>query len=120
VVSYPNPRALYGLWKTRVWYPGVRGTKRLFRRPYPQMPHGAGELPPARFVAALRAAGLESERLRYTSFIPLLTPFDRLLPHTSARLGERLERSAPSRTRRLFGTQIVYEAARPGRVREDG
>lgn len=112
VVSYPNPRALYGLWKTRVWYPGVRGTKRVLRRPYPNMPHGAGELPPARFVAALHATGFEWAELRYTSFIPFLTPVEQLLPRTSARIGERLERDAPG-TEKLFATQIVYQAFRP-------
>lgn len=112
VVSYPNPGALYGLWKTRVWYRGVRGTKRALRRANPQMPHGAGELPPARFVASLRGAGLEPQRVRYTSFIPLLTPLERLLPRTSVRLGEWLERRAPA-TRKIFATQIAYEATRP-------
>jgi SAM-dependent methyltransferase len=119
VVSYPNPRAFYGLWKTRVWYPGVRRTKRAFGRANPHMPHGAGELPPAHFVAALRAAGLEPQRMTYTSFIPLLTPLERLLPRTSARIGEWLERCAPG-TGRLFATQIVYQAARRGGERENG
>jgi SAM-dependent methyltransferase len=112
VVSYPNPRALYGLWKTRVWYPGVRGAKRAFRRANPQMPHGAGELPPARFVEALERAGLEQRRTAYTSFVPLLTPVEQLLPRVSVALGERLEREAPG-THKLFATQIVYEAASP-------
>jgi SAM-dependent methyltransferase len=112
IVSYPNPRAAYGLWKTRVWYPGVRGAKRVFRRANPQMPHGAGELPQARFVEALGHAGLKPQRATYTSFVPLLTPFEQLLPRFSVALGERLERRAPG-TRKLFGTQIVYEAVLP-------
>jgi len=116
IVSYPNPRAAYGLWKTRVWYPGVRGAKRAFGRANPQMPHGAGELPQARFVAALEGAGLEPRRAVYTSFVPLLTPVEQLLPRFSVALGERLERRAPG-TRKLFGTQIVYEAARPSQGR---
>jgi SAM-dependent methyltransferase len=112
VVSYPNPEALYGLWKTRVWYPGVRNAKRAFRRGNPRMPHGAGALSPARFVEALERAGLGPRRTAYTSFVPLLTPVEQLLPRVSVALGERLEREAPG-TRRLFGTQIVYEAAAP-------
>lgn len=116
IVSYPNPRAAYGLWKTRVWYPGVRGAKRVFRRANPEMPHGAGELPHARFVDELDRAGLEPQQAIYTSFVPLLTPFEQLLPGVSVALGERLERRAPG-TRKLFGTQIVYEAARPPQTR---
>lgn len=113
VISYPNPRALYGIWKTRAWYPVARGLKRVLRRPNPQMPHGAGELPPQRFLDALRAAGLEAGRMTYTSFIPLVTPLEQLLPRTSARLGERLERRAPG-SGKLVATQIVYEALAPG------
>jgi ubiquinone/menaquinone biosynthesis C-methylase UbiE len=112
IVSYPNPRAAYGLWKTRVWYPGVRSAKRAFRRANPQMPHGAGELPQERFVQELERAGLKPQQTIFTSFVPLLTPVEHLLPRVSVALGERLERRAPG-TRKLFGTQIVYEAARP-------
>lgn len=112
VVSYPNPRALYGLWKTRVWYPGVRNAKRAFRRGNPRMPHGAGALSPRTFVEALERVGLQPRRTLYTSFVPLLTPVEQLLPRVSVALGERLERQAPG-TRTLFGTQIVYEAVAP-------
>ena len=31
VVSYPNPHALYGIWKSRFWYAGIRGAKRALR-----------------------------------------------------------------------------------------
>ena len=80
------------------------------------MPHGAGALSPARFVEALERAGLGPRRTAYTSFVPLLTPVEQLLPRVSVALGERLEREAPG-TRRLFGTQIVYEAGAPPRGR---
>ena len=83
------------------------------------MPHGAGALAPARFVETLRKAGLEPRRMTYTSFIPLLTPLEQLLPRVSVALGERLERGAPG-TRKLFATQIVYQAARAGRGEENG
>lgn len=109
VVSYPNPQALYGLWKTRVWYPAARSTKRVLRRPDPQMPHGAGELPPQRFHRALTHAGLIPRSRLHTSYLPLLTPLDLLLPVTSARVGRRLEGGGEFRGR-LFATQIVYEA----------
>jgi SAM-dependent methyltransferase len=112
VVSYPNPRALYGLWKTRLWYPAIRGAKRLFSRPNPQMPHGASELPPAAFVDALRRSGLCPEALTYTSYLPVITPLERLLPRTAARLGERVERRLP-RSGRLLAIQVVYRARKP-------
>lgn len=111
VVSYPNPHALYGMWKTRLWYPAVRATKRLLRRPDPRMPHGAGELPPEQFVELLLAAGLEPDAQRLTSFLALPAPLDRILPRTAARLGARLERVAPKAGNRL-ATQVVYRARR--------
>jgi SAM-dependent methyltransferase len=109
VVSYPNPRALYGIWKTRLWYPLVRTTKRLLRRPNAQMPHGAGELPATRFVAALAAAGLETTGLVHTSYLSVPAPLDRLFPRVTIGIGRRLERGG-SRTAALFATQIVYDA----------
>ena len=62
VVSYPNPHAIYGIWKTRVWYPGVRRGSALLRRPNPQMPHGAGELPQPAFRAALAPPASRTRR----------------------------------------------------------
>jgi ubiquinone/menaquinone biosynthesis C-methylase UbiE len=110
VVSYPNPHALYGIWKTRLWYPAMRGTKRLLRRPNPQMPHGAGELPTPAFTAALRRAGLEPATIVPTSYLAIVTPLERVLPRTTARLGRRLE---GRRGARLLATQVVYEAHKP-------
>jgi SAM-dependent methyltransferase len=110
VVSYPNPHALYGIWKTRLWYPVMRGGKRMLRRPNPQMPHGAGELPPTMFTAALRRAGLEPGPIVHTSYIPVVTPLERLLPRTTARLAQRLE--GGRRGAGLLATQVVYEARR--------
>lgn len=109
VVSYPNPAAVYGRWKTRLWYPLVRSAKRLLRRPNPQMPHGAGELSPPLFRAALRAAGFEPSASVYTSYLPVITPVDRLLPRTTARLGRRLE-GRGGRLASLLATQVVYDA----------
>jgi 2-polyprenyl-3-methyl-5-hydroxy-6-metoxy-1,4-benzoquinol methylase len=109
VVSYPNPHAIYGIWKTRLWYPLVRVAKRILRRPNPQMPHGAGELPPPVFRAALGRAGLEPVATVYTSYLPVITPFDRMLPRTTARLGRRLE-GRGGVLGSLIATQVVYEA----------
>lgn len=111
-ISYPNPQALYGLWKTRAWYPVARVLKRSLRRPNPEMPHGAGELAPPRFEASLHAAGLAPQARHSSSYLPVLTPLERLLPRLTVRLGERLEQRGSTRSARLFATQIVYEAQR--------
>mgnify|MGYP000268176139 CR=1 FL=1 len=116
IVSYPNPRALYGIWKTRVWYPAMRSVKRALRRENPEMPRGAGERPPEHFTALLAAAGLLPVSSVYTSYLPVPTPLERLAPRAAARLAERLESRAP-RGGRLLATQIVYvarRAAHPG------
>jgi SAM-dependent methyltransferase len=114
VVSYPNPHAVYGIWKTRAWYPATRGVKRMLRRPNPEMPHGAGEFPPPRFEQELRRSGLEPVSRRASSYLPMLTPLEKLLPHPTIWLGHRLERRGGERGARLFATQIVYEAHKPG------
>ena len=114
VVSYPNPHAIYGIWKTRLWYPLVRSGKRLLRRPNPQMPHGAGELPKPAFRAALRAAGFEDSTSVPTSYLPVITPLDLLFPKTTARLGQRLE-GRGGRLGALLATQVVYEATIKGK-----
>lgn len=110
VVSYPNPHALYGLWKTRIWYRATRGVKRVLRRANPEMPRGAGELPPPRFEEALRRAGLTPVARIASSFLPILSPLDRLLPGPTTRLGRRLEGRGGKLNERLFATQFVYEA----------
>src|SRR5439155_280619 len=56
VVSYPNPAALYGIWKSHVWYPAVRGVKRLARRPSLAMPHLELQQRPLDDVVAERRA----------------------------------------------------------------
>jgi SAM-dependent methyltransferase len=112
VVSYPNPHAVYGIWKTRLWYPIIRLARRLARHPHPDMPRGAGQLPPEAFRTALGRAGLVPGRFDYTSFLALVTPLERVLPGLTVRIGERLE-GRGGFVGRLVGTQIVYEARRP-------
>jgi len=107
VVSYPNPRALYGIWKTRAWYPSVRAGKRVARRRHPELPRGGDEIPPERFLTVLRSCGLEPVVTVHTSFLTLPTPLERLLPRTTVRIGERCERIGSGG--RLLATQIVYE-----------
>jgi SAM-dependent methyltransferase len=107
IVSYPNPRALYGIWKTRVWYRGVRAVKRLLGRRHPEFPRGADPIVPERLVAMIESAGLAPLHAVHTSFMPLPTPVDRLLPGLSFSLGARLERRGGATARR-FAIQVVY------------
>lgn len=109
VVSYPNPRALYGIWKTRVWYAAVRVAKRLLRGSEQWLPRGGTTVPPGRFSALLVDAGLEIVAVEHTSYLALPSPLDALLPRATERLGRRLEGSGP-RTARLLATQVVYAA----------
>ena len=135
VLSYPNPEAYYGIWKTRAWYPAVRTVKRILRRSDPHMPCGAGRIHPAAFRTLLADAHLTPQASIYTSFSPLPAPLDQLLPRTSQRLGSRLE-GRGGLAARLLATQVVFLArlqpagdsggmvglvrrARPGRSRWD-
>ncbi|MBA2462160.1 MAG: methyltransferase domain-containing protein [Actinobacteria bacterium] len=113
VVSYPNPRALYGIWKSRVWYTGIRTLKRRSGRRQSWMPRGATEIPPERFAALLADAHLRVDATEHTSYLALPTPLDTLLPSLSWRLGRRLEGSG-RRTARLLATQVVYAARKTG------
>ncbi|MCP9485231.1 MAG: methyltransferase domain-containing protein [Gaiellaceae bacterium MAG52_C11] len=111
VVSYPNPHALYGIWKTQVFYRSVRVLKRLGRRPHHWMPRGGPTVSPNRFAGLLRSAGLVVESVEHTSYLVVPTPLDAMLPRVTARLGARLEGS--SRPARLLATQVVYAARKP-------
>jgi SAM-dependent methyltransferase len=109
VVSYPNPDAVYGIWKSRVWYRAVRTAKRLLRRPFPDLPRGGPRIRPAAFDEHLRDAGLEPVSSNHTSVLVLPTPLDLVLPRAAARLGRRFEGRAEGSTSRL-ATQVVYLA----------
>lgn len=108
VVSYPSPYAVYGNWKTRVYYPPVRVVKRLLGRPHPWLPRAAGGGPinVREFQDRLRGAGLESEAFEHCGFLLLLSPLDVVLPRLASRIGGALEGRAPS----ALATQIVYAA----------
>ena len=93
VVSYPNPHAVYGIWKSRGWYPG-RAHGQADRRPAraDAAQRGAGALDEDAFSARLRRAGLAPVRVAYTSFL--------LLPGPTARPGApRGRRTAGARGR---------------------
>ena len=111
VVSYPNPRVLYGIWKTRGWYPVVRAAKRLAGLPPFSLPKGSPRVHPASFIELLTAAQLRTAHVEYTSFLVVPSPLDQLLPRTTERLGWWLEGSGRRLGPRLAG-QVVYAARR--------
>jgi ubiquinone/menaquinone biosynthesis C-methylase UbiE len=112
VVSYPNPRNFYWLWRAYVWYPAVRLAKWLLRRPPLVFPPPSRTANPAEFRALLEGARLQPEAVYYTSFLVLPSPFDALLPRTAERLALLLERRR-SRLSRRFSGQVVYSARKP-------
>jgi len=109
VVSYPNPYAAYGVWKTRVYYRAVRMAKKVLRMPQPGIPRGAGTIPPARFRQLLVTAGLAPAATRFSSFLIVPSPLDIAFAQTSARIGDALEGRAPT----WLATQVIYAAHRP-------
>ena len=111
-LSFPNPSAFYALWKTRAWYPGVALGKRLLGLPQVVLPRGGPSLSPARFTAALAAAGLRAESVQYTSYLLLPAPLDGVFPGATAQLGRRLEGSG-ARIGRLLATQVLYASRKP-------
>jgi ubiquinone/menaquinone biosynthesis C-methylase UbiE len=113
VVSYPNPHALYGIWKSQVYYRSVRTLKRLARRPDRWLPRGGRTVAPSQFTEQLRSHGLEIESVEHSSYLVVPTPLDGLLPAWTARVGARLEGSGP-RVARVLATQVVYAARKPG------
>ncbi len=113
VVSYPNPGALYGIWKTQVFYRAVRALKRLGGRSDRWMPRGGRRIDPDRFAGLLGSQGLVPESVEHASYLALPSPLDVALPRLAARLGARLEGSGP-RAARLLATQVVYAARKRG------
>jgi ubiquinone/menaquinone biosynthesis C-methylase UbiE len=106
VLSYPNQGSVYGLWKTRVFYRLVRVVKRALGLPVVSVVRAPENVSPERFEALLAKTGLAVETVEYTSFLPLLSPIDIMLPRAAVRLGEGLEGSS-YRWRRL-ATQRVF------------
>jgi SAM-dependent methyltransferase len=107
VVSYPNPRAVYGIWKTRVYSRAVRAAKRVAGHPPHALPRGGENVLPERFQQRLAEAGLELERVVPTSFLLIPSPLELLLPRTAERLGRRFE-DRTGRVARLWATQVVF------------
>jgi len=109
VVSYPNPVAAYGIWKTRVFYPAVRLLKRLLGHEFDTTPPGTGRIRPATFHRLLAGAGLETDSSEYTSYLPIVSPLEVLLPRLTMAAGRRLEGSG-DRVGTALATQVVWEA----------
>jgi SAM-dependent methyltransferase len=112
VVSYPNPRALYAIWKGGAFYPAVRFVKRALRLPPLSLPQGGAPISPERFEDHLHSAGLEPARRVYTSYLLLPSPLDELLPRAAGAGGRRLEARGVAPTR--LATQVVFAADRAG------
>jgi SAM-dependent methyltransferase len=111
LVSYPNPYTHYVLWKTRGYYPLIRLGKRLFRRPRPSLPRGAGAISRPGFRRLLASVGLETVALEPTSMLVVPSPLDSALPRLAAAAGRSLEGRGPV----WLATQIVYAARKAGR-----
>ncbi len=107
VVSYPNPAALYALWKTRIWYRAVALVKRLLGRSHTPAPKGGASLSSDTFVQKLAAAGLPVESVQYTNYLVLPSPLDEVFPWVTERLGAKLEGSGDRIGRRL-ATQVLF------------
>lgn len=113
VLSIPNPRALYAVWKVGVIYPAARAAGRLGLHARPLRVPGTGPLGLGAFEALLAAATLDVKGVEYTGFLVAPTPLDTMFPRTTVRAARRLEGSGP-RLGRLLGAQIVLRAERAG------
>ena len=105
IVSIPNPRAPYGVWRRRVVHPATR----VLRRSETGITHQRDPLTPARFATLLRDAGLTIEGAERVNAQVALTPFDALAPRVATALAERLERRG-GRLARAASTQVVFAA----------
>jgi ubiquinone/menaquinone biosynthesis C-methylase UbiE len=111
VVSYPNPHALYRIWKSWFYYPAIRGLRGLRAGRPVRAPRGADAIPPASFLSLLREAGLDPVSRCHTSVLPIVAPFDTVFPRLAASIARRLEGRA--RVGSFLATQVVYVARKP-------
>lgn len=107
IVSYPNPSALYHLSKVLVVYPLLR---LLRRRNGGTHPRSSARIAPDGFEQLLRSVGLEPRARAYTSYLPIPAPLDLVIPRTTERVAERLERSGRAAPR--LAVQVVYLAVK--------
>lgn len=112
VLSMPNPRSPYGLWRRHLVYPAARLVKRRIRAGRQTPPHRT-PVRPAGLERLMEASGLRVEAVEPVNLQVALSPLDDLFPAAAVALAERLEaaRRAP---RRLLATQLVYSARKVG------
>jgi ubiquinone/menaquinone biosynthesis C-methylase UbiE len=113
VMSLPNVRAPFVLWRRGVFYPAVRYTKRVLPAGRPSPARRSRPPTASSFTRTLASAGLELETLRHTSYIALPSPLDELFPGPTVRIAERLEGSGP-RLGALFASQILFSSRKAG------
>lgn len=112
VVSYPNPRAPYSRWRQRAFYPAAGAVRRAVGRGPLDLPTGRGPaLGPVRFAAVLARAGIQLERVVFTSCLAVPSPLDSLLPAVADRAGRAAERRG-GRAAQALATQVVYAGRR--------
>jgi ubiquinone/menaquinone biosynthesis C-methylase UbiE len=107
VVSAPNPRAVYSIWR-RGFYRLMRLVKKRIPGTSPVPPPG-NRIPTSALQQALAEGGVTSEHLRHVNYQLALSPLDALLPGPAVRLAERLE-GGPPWLGRLLATQVVVRA----------
>jgi ubiquinone/menaquinone biosynthesis C-methylase UbiE len=108
VVSAPNPRSLYGMWRRLVVYPAARLVKGRIQAGRGAPPPGT-RIRPQRFMELLAGAGMEIEAVEHVNFQAALTPLDELFPRAALRLAERLE-GGNARSGSVLATQLVFAA----------
>ncbi|MGI8593476.1 MAG: methyltransferase domain-containing protein [Solirubrobacteraceae bacterium] len=113
VVSIPNPRAPYGMWRRRVVYPAAAAVKGAIRRGPPPRPEHRDPVALGDFAGILREAGLRVVAAQRVNAQALLTPLDELAPRAATGLAMRLERSG-GRVARALSTQVMLLAQRDG------
>jgi SAM-dependent methyltransferase len=110
VLSYPTTGSLYGVWKTRVYYPAARSIKQLLGYSGRWQTPGAPLVTKTRLYELLADVGLVPKTVVPTCFEAIPSPLDELVPRAAEWVGHQLEkrRVAPNR----LATQIVIGAER--------
>ena len=115
VVSYPNPHALYGIWKSQVLLPRrSAGSSALRAVPSTGCPAVGGRSRRRQFAELLAAHGLEVESVEHSSYLALPTPLDGLLPAWTARVGATAGGRADRAWRACWRRRSSTRRVRPG------
>ncbi len=116
IVSFPNSRSPYAVWRNSVFYPLMRMLRRpyfaLRGRPAPPALSSRATLFSERLVVRLwQELGAQVSGVRYFNFNVCLSPVDELLPRPAMRLAERLE--TPDGARKWLGCGFLVNARKP-------